>query len=48
MLLNVLRANKIDPKLLITHHFALDQIIEAYDTFARAATTRALKVIIEA
>jgi alcohol dehydrogenase len=48
MLLNVLRANKIDPKLLITHHFALDQIIEAYDTFERAGTTRALKVIIEA
>jgi alcohol dehydrogenase len=48
MLLDVLKANKIDPKLLITHHFPLDQIIEAYDTFARAADTRALKVIIEA
>jgi alcohol dehydrogenase len=33
---------------LITHHFKLDQIIEAYDTFGRAAETKALKVIITA
>jgi alcohol dehydrogenase len=48
MLLDVFQAKKIDPKLLITHRFALAQIIEAYDTFAKAANTRALKVIIEA
>ncbi|SIR22930.1 MULTISPECIES: zinc-dependent alcohol dehydrogenase family protein [Acidiphilium] len=48
MLLNVLRANKIDPKRLITHHFALDQIIEAYETFGHAAKSHALKVIITA
>ncbi|MCW8309027.1 zinc-dependent alcohol dehydrogenase family protein [Acidiphilium sp. PA] len=48
MLLNVLRANKIDPKRLITHHFELDQIIEAYDTFGHAAKSHALKVIITA
>ena len=48
MLLNVVRSNKIDPKLLITHHFKLDQIIDAYETFANAAKTKALKVIIEA
>jgi alcohol dehydrogenase len=47
MLLNILRAGKIDPKRLITHHFKLDRIIDAYDTFARAADTGALKVIIE-
>jgi alcohol dehydrogenase len=46
MLLNVLQARKIDPTLLITHHFSLDQIIEAYETFAHASKTRALKVII--
>jgi alcohol dehydrogenase len=33
---------------LITHRFKLDQIVEAYDTFARAADTHALKVIIAA
>jgi alcohol dehydrogenase len=47
MLLNVLRSHKIDPKLLITHRFKLDRIMDAYDTFAHAADTRALKVIIE-
>ena len=48
MLLNVLRTHKIDPKLLITHRFKLDGILDAYDTFANAAKTRALKVLIEA
>lgn len=48
MLLNTVQAGKIDPKLLITHHFKLDQILDAYDTFRRAADTKALKVIIEA
>jgi alcohol dehydrogenase len=48
MLLNVVRLHKIDPKLLITHRFKLDRILDAYETFAHAADTRALKVIIEA
>ena len=48
MLLNVLRSRKLDPKLLITHRFKLDQIMDAYETFGHAASTRALKVLIEA
>ena len=48
MLLNLLRSRKLDPKLLITHRFKLDRILDAYETFAHAANTRALKVIIEA
>jgi alcohol dehydrogenase len=48
MLLNSLRSNKIDPKLLITHRFKLGHILDAYETFGHAADTRALKVIIEA
>ncbi len=48
MLLNVVRAKKLDPAQLITHHFKFDRILEAYETFAHAATTRALKVIIAA
>jgi alcohol dehydrogenase len=48
MLLDVLRSRRIDPKLLITHRFQLDRVIDAYDTFGRAATTRALKVLISA
>jgi alcohol dehydrogenase len=46
MLMNVLQSHKIDPKLLITHRFKFDQILEAYDTFANAAKTKALKVMI--
>jgi alcohol dehydrogenase len=48
MLLKSLAAHRIDPKLLITHRFKLDQIMEAYDTFGHAAETHALKVLIEA
>ena len=47
MLMKTVQSKKIDPLSLITHRFKLDQIIEAYDTFARAAETKALKVIIE-
>jgi alcohol dehydrogenase len=46
MLMNVLQSLKIDPKLLITHRFTFDQILEAYDTFANASKTKALKVMI--
>jgi alcohol dehydrogenase len=48
MLLNSVRSRKLDPTLLITHHFSLDRILDAYDTFGRAAETHALKVMIEA
>jgi alcohol dehydrogenase len=48
MLLNSVRSQKIDPKLLITHRFKFERILDAYETFATAAKTRALKVIIEA
>ncbi len=47
MLLKTTQSGKIDPGQLITHHFKLSAILEAYDTFARAADTKALKVIIE-
>jgi alcohol dehydrogenase len=48
MLLKVFKAQKIDPKRLITHRFKLDDILQAYETFENAAKTKALKVIIEA
>jgi alcohol dehydrogenase len=48
MLLKTTQSGKIAPKLLITHHFELDAIMDAYDTFSRAADTNALKVIISA
>ena len=48
MLFKTVLSRKIDPKRLITHRFKLERIIDAYDTFGRAAETKALKVIIEA
>jgi alcohol dehydrogenase len=48
MLIDVLLSHKLDPKCLITHRFKFDRIVEAYDTFADAVETRALKVLIEA
>ena len=48
MLFKTVGSKKIDPKLLITHHFKLDEILDAYETFGNAAKTKALKVIIEA
>ncbi|BCH24211.1 GNAT family N-acetyltransferase [Mesorhizobium sp. L-8-3] len=47
MLLKTVQSGKIDPKKLITHRFALDRIVDAYETFGSAASTHALKVIIE-
>jgi len=47
MLLKLVEAHKINPKPLITHRFPLERVNDAYDTFARAAETGALKVIIE-
>lgn len=46
MLLNVMRAARLNPAQLITHHFTRDQMMDAYETFAHAADTKALKVII--
>jgi alcohol dehydrogenase len=48
MLLKTVQSKRIDPKLLITHHFSLDQAMDAYDTFSSAALNKALKVIITA
>lgn len=47
MLLKILQAKKLDPNLLISHHFKFENIIEAYDTFSKAAESKALKVLIE-
>jgi alcohol dehydrogenase len=46
MLLKTVQAGKLDPKRLITHRFKLEAILAAYESFAQAADTKALKVII--
>jgi alcohol dehydrogenase len=48
LLLKTVQSKRIDTTKLITHRFALAKILDAYDTFGRAADTQALKVIIEA
>ena len=48
MLFKTVAAKKIDPALLITHHFTLAEGEKAYETFGNAAKTKALKVIITA
>ncbi|MDR8398541.1 MULTISPECIES: zinc-dependent alcohol dehydrogenase family protein [Paraburkholderia] len=47
MLLKTVQSGRLDPARLITHHFQLDDVLNAYDTFGRAADSHALKVIIE-
>ncbi|MFA6457452.1 MAG: alcohol dehydrogenase, partial [Bacteroidota bacterium] len=46
MLLKNVLSGKIKPAQLITHHFVLNDIMKAYDTFENAGKEKALKVII--
>jgi alcohol dehydrogenase len=46
MLLKLVAQHKIPAERLATHRFDFDHVEDAYDTFARAAETRALKVLI--
>jgi alcohol dehydrogenase len=46
MLLKAVMSDKVQPKQLITHHFALKDVMQAYNTFGNAMKERALKVII--
>lgn len=48
MLLKTLRSGRVDPGRLVTHRFALDEILQAYDVFANAAREKAMKVILSA
>lgn len=47
MLMKTLDSGELEPEQLITHHFKLDEIMEAYDTFGNAAEEKALKIILE-
>lgn len=46
MLLKIVQSGKLQLRQLITHHFALNEIMKAYDTFGNAANEKALKVIL--
>lgn len=46
MLIKAVSANRFDLKKLITHHYKLDEIEQAYQTFLNGAKEKALKIII--
>lgn len=48
MLFKTVQSEKLNPNKLITHHFKLDQVIEAYEIFGNAEKEKALKVILTA
>lgn len=48
MLLKIVRSGKLQPGKLVTHRFALSDIMKAYDTFGNAAKEGALKVVLSA
>jgi alcohol dehydrogenase len=46
-LMRLISSGRLDPSLFATHHFSLDDTMSAYDTFADAANTNALKVVLQ-
>jgi alcohol dehydrogenase len=45
-LLRLIADGRLDPSLFATHHYPLEETMTAYDTFADAANTGALKVVL--
>jgi alcohol dehydrogenase len=46
MLLRLVSQGKLAPEMFVSHRFTFDGILDAYDTFAQAGQTKALKVAI--
>jgi alcohol dehydrogenase len=46
-LMRLVASGRLDPSLFATHHYSLQDTMIAYDTFADAANTNALKVVLE-
>jgi alcohol dehydrogenase len=47
LLLKTVLSGKVKPKELITHRFAFNDILKAYEVFGNASTEHTLKVIIK-
>ena len=47
MLLKSVESGTLHPERLVTHHFALSDIMNAYETFSHAKQERALKVVLD-
>jgi alcohol dehydrogenase len=48
MRLRLIEGGRLDPTPFAKHRFSLEDTEEAYDVFANAATTQALKVVLTA
>jgi alcohol dehydrogenase len=46
VLLKMIGAGKLDPTRLISHHYRLDEIVEAYDVFKNAIQEHAIKIVL--
>ncbi|MEA2150490.1 MAG: alcohol dehydrogenase, partial [Solirubrobacteraceae bacterium] len=46
-LMKLVSSGRLDPTIFATHRFALGDTMAAYDTFADAASTHALKVVLQ-
>ncbi len=46
-LMRLVASGRLDPSLFATHHYPLQDTMAAYDTFADAANSHALKVVLE-
>lgn len=46
-LLRLIEGGRLDPTVFATHRFPLEETMQAYDVFAAAAETHALKVVLE-
>ncbi|MCW2986768.1 MAG: Alcohol dehydrogenase GroES-like protein [Conexibacter sp.] len=46
-LMKLVASGRLDPTIFATHHFALGATMDAYDTFADAASSHALKVVLQ-
>jgi alcohol dehydrogenase len=45
-LLKLIAAGQVGTAKFVTHHFTFDEFLQAYDVFANAADTGALKVVV--
>jgi alcohol dehydrogenase len=45
-LLSLIEGGRLDPTVFATHHFPMSDVMQAYDVFADAANTGALKVVL--
>jgi alcohol dehydrogenase len=45
-LLKLVTSRQVDSRRFVTHHFTMDDFMEAYDVFTRAGETGALKVVV--